>query len=227
MGFGWMFLGYLFFLRSHFVVFGVSLDITPDVIGFLLMAKGVSTAAEYCACFRLTKVLSKLGVPLSLLDFLYHLVTSGEWISAPAWLTSCVNVVYTCFLLFFTLSLLYSLYLISIETDCAKTKKKAARSMVCTVIFFSLEQTGAELLSAFGLSLTENQGAAFEVLCGVIYILLNAATIFSCYMWICLEGDEDMPDNRKHAYKTPFDYFDAAKERDAAHHSSGKKKHKK
>ena len=49
------------------------------------------------------------------------------------------------------------------------------------------------------------------MLLGILCILINATLIFGCYMWICLEGDEDMPDNRKFKYKTPFDFFDKAK----------------
>ena len=70
------------------------------------------------------------------------------------------------------------------------------------------------------------------MLLNICCILINATLIFGCYMWICLEGDEDMPDNRKHKYKTPFDYFDKTKaeeelrkaeERRASHHKKKKK----
>ena len=64
--------------------------------------------------------------------------------------------------------------------------------------------------------------AGIQMLLNIFCILINATLIFGCYMWICLEGDEDMPDNRKHKYKTPFDYFD--KKRAEENHLSKRKK---
>ena len=44
MGFGWMFLGYMLLLKTNLEFLGIPLDITPDVIGFLLMARGFTVA---------------------------------------------------------------------------------------------------------------------------------------------------------------------------------------
>ena len=46
MGFAWMFLGYILLLGTNFDILGVTLDITPDVIGFLLLSHGFSVASR-------------------------------------------------------------------------------------------------------------------------------------------------------------------------------------
>jgi hypothetical protein len=82
-------------------------------------------------------------------------------------------------------------------------------------------------LPRFGITLSTSQAAGLQMLLNICCILINATLIFGCYMWICLEGDEDMPDNRKHKYKTPFDYFDRAKAQRADGGTARTHKHKK
>ena len=225
MGFGWMFLGYLFLLGSNLGFFGLPMDVTPDLLGFLLMTHGFSVASQYCTCFKTVRVLGFVGIPCSALILLRDALAVTELVAVPTAVNEAVSYLYSFFLLAFTLALLWALYLIASQTEIERLKNRAVRCAVYTVILFAAEHSLATILSWFGA--VPNSVAAIELLAGAIYVLLNAALIFSCYMWICLEGDEDMPDNRKHKYKTPFDYFDRAKERDAARanvHSKKKKK---
>ena len=211
MGFGWMFLGYILLLGTNFEILGVTLDITPDVIGFLLLSHGFSVASKYCDCFKISKIFGIIGVPFSLLYLLTELSTSLEIVSlAPAALKA-VSIAYAVFKLVFSLCLLYSLYLISAQTGVEKLRKKSIRLAVYTVLFFFAEHFLSTFLSWGGIVLTDEKLAGAQMLLGICCILINATLIWGCYMWICLEGDEDMPDNRKHKYKTPFDYFDKAK----------------
>lgn len=210
MGFGWMFLGYILLLGTNFEILGVTLDITPDVIGFLLLCHGFSVASKYCDCFKISKILGMIGVPLSLAYLLTELSTSLEIVVlAPAALT-VISYVYAIFKLVFSLCLLYSLYLISAQTGVEKLRKKSIRLAIYTVLFFFAEHSLATIFSWIGVTLEPSKLAGAQMLLGVLCILINATLIFGCYMWICLEGDEDMPDNRKRKYKTPFDFFDKA-----------------
>ena len=107
-------------------------------------------------------------------------------------------------------------------------RKKSIRLAVYTALFFFAEHFLPNLLSLAGVSLDASKIAGIQMLLNILCILINATLIFGCYMWICLEGDEDMPDNRKRKYKTPFDYFEKSKAAEATQRKeNGTKKHKK
>ena len=219
-----MFLGYLLLLGTNFDFLGIPVDITPDVIGFLLMVHGFNVACKYCDCFKTTRILGIIGIPASALVMLADTMLSLKLIALPVAVTTVVSYVYSFFLLAFTLSFLWSLYLITTQTGIERLRKKSMRCMVYTVIFFALEHSLDTFLSIFHATLSETQAGALKMFVGALYVIINATLVFACYMWICLEGDEDMPDNRKHKYKTPFDYFDRAKEADAARAQKKKRK---
>ena len=232
MGFGWMFLGYILLLGTNFEILGVTLDITPDVVGFLLLSHGFAVASKYCDCFKISKILGTIGVPLSLAYLLTELSSSLGFVDFAPIVLTVISYGYAIFKLVFSLCLLYSLYLISAQTGVEKLRKKSIRLAIYTVLFFFAEHFLPSFLSRFGITLSTSQTAGLQMLLNICCILINATLIFGCYMWICLEGDEDMPDNRKHKYKTPFDYFDKTKaeeelrkaeERRASHHKKKKK----
>ena len=211
MGFAWMFLGYILLLGTNFDILGVTLDITPDVVGFLLLSHGFSVASRYCDCFKVSKVMGTVGVPLSLLYLTAELSYSLDIVRfSDGWLTA-INYGYAIFKLAFSLCLLYSLYLITAQTGVEKLRKKSIRLAIYTALFFFAEHFLPTFLPRFGIALEASKVAGLQMLLNICCIVINATLIFGCYMWICLEGDEDMPDNRKRKYKTPFDYFDRAK----------------
>ena len=124
MGFGWMFLGYILLLGTNFEILGVTLDITPDVIGFLLLSHGFSVASKYCDCFKISGKLCFVGIPLSLAYLLTELAASLELVSFSPSVLLWVGYIYSLFKLIVSLCLLYSLYLISAQTGVEKLRKK-------------------------------------------------------------------------------------------------------
>ncbi|MBQ0126043.1 MAG: hypothetical protein KBS59_06975, partial [Clostridiales bacterium] len=66
MGFGWMFLGGLFFCTGK----AGSFDLLPDFIGYLLLIKGMNTAGKYCRDFDGVKKLGALGEAVSAVLFI-------------------------------------------------------------------------------------------------------------------------------------------------------------
>ncbi len=226
MGFGFMFLGYLLLLGTNFEMLGIPVDITPDVVGFLIMTHGFTTASKYCECFKITRILSMIGVPLSVLDMTVGIALALELFSLP---TAAVTVLYYAYFIFkfiFTLSFLWSLYQIAAQTGVEKLRKKAVRCAIYTVILMYLSQYIGTVLALFGFVLDPSRIAAAEMLCDILCVIINATLVFGCYMWICLEGDEDMPDREGRKLKTPFDYFERAQERDRLANEA-KKNHKK
>lgn len=225
MGFGWMFLGYCLLLGTNIEFFGVPLDVTPDVIAFFLMLKGFNTANEHCDSFRIPRVFAMIGVPVSLLVTALDLFINMKVITLSVTLAAALSYAYDIFKLAYTLVLLYAIYLISTEVGVDKLRKKAARCAIYTVIFFFLAQSAALIFSWFGIELSAAYVSAISMLADAICILINATLVFGCYMRICLEGDEDMPDNREYKYKTPFDYFERRRALDEAEKANKKTVH--
>ena len=226
MGFAWMFLGYVLLLGTNFEILGVTLDITPDVLGFLLLSHGFSVASRYCDCFKVSKILGNAGIPLSLLYLIAEVSSSMDVFPFPTGVLTAVQYGYAFFKLIFSLCLLYSLYLISAQTGVEKLRKKSIRLAIYTALFFFAEHFLPNLLSAANVSLESSKIAGIQMLLNILCILINATLIFGCYMWICLEGDEDMPDTRKHKYKTPFDYFDKSRAKEQSKGNTNAKQHK-
>ncbi len=216
MGFGWMFLGYCLLLRTGLDFWGVPVDITPDIIGFFLMYKGFSVANEHCDCFRISRIFAMLGMPISLAVTALELMIGVELLTLPTAVSVGLSTAYDVFRLAYTLVMLYGLYLISTQVEYIKTRKKAARCAIYTVIFFFLTQSVGTIFGWFGVTLDAAYISAVTTLADALCILINATLVFDCYRQICLEGDEDMPDNREHKYKTPFDYFERRRAMDEA-----------
>ena len=216
MGFRWMFLGYCLLLGTNIEFFGVPVDITPDIIAFLAMLKGFNVANEHCESFRVSRIFAMIGIPVSLVVTALDLFINMNVIAFSPAVATTLSYAYDIFKLSYTLVLLYSLYLISTEVGVDKLRKKAARCAIYTVVLFFLGQSSAMIFSWFGITLSSAYTAAIAMLADALCIVINATLVFGCYMRICLEGDEDMPDNREYKYKTPFEYFERRQELDAA-----------
>ena len=216
MGVGWMFLGYCLLLGTNIEFFGVPVDITPDIIAFLAMLKGFNVANEHCESFRVSRIFAMIGIPVSLVVTALDLFINMNVIAFSPAVATTLSYAYDIFKLSYTLVLLYSLYLISTEVGVDKLRKKAARCAIYTVVFFFLGQSSAMIFSWFGITLSSAYTAAIAMLADALCIVINATLVFGCYMRICLEGDEDMPDNREYKYKTPFEYFERRQALDAA-----------
>ena len=216
MGFGFMFLGYLLLLGTNFEMLGIPVDITPDFIGFLIMTHGFTTASKYCECFKITRILGTIGVPVAFAEMTLSVVIALNESTLPAAAVTVIYYTYLIFKLVFTLSLIWSLYQIAAQTGVEKLRKKSVRCAIYTVLLVYLSQFAGQLMGFLGIAVDAAVLSGVSMLCDAVYIIINATLIFGCYMWICLEGDEDMPDREDRKFKTPFDYFEKAQARDRA-----------
>ena len=124
MGFGFMFLGYLLLLGTNFEMLGIPVDITPDFIGFLIMTHGFTTASKYCECFKITRILGTIGVPVAFAEMTLSVVIALNESALPAVAVTVIYYTYLIFKLVFTLSLIWSLYQIAAQTGVEKLRKK-------------------------------------------------------------------------------------------------------
>jgi len=191
MGFGTLFLGYLFIFSFTYKGF----DILPDVIGFLIIYFGLKKLSEYGYGFNNLKKYMYILFPSSLITFTLQILTLIGF--NIKFMTEIWNCIYIPLMLVFNLMLLLSIRNIASDLDLKVLRVRALRNLIITVVyyglilFFSLPFTFIKSTVAL---LTEKyaMGLVTYVL-GYVWLFLNVLLIFSCYMYICKEGDEDMP----------------------------------
>ncbi|MBE6718032.1 MAG: hypothetical protein E7574_02085 [Ruminococcaceae bacterium] len=202
MGFGYLFLGYLFLFSFPYK----GLDITIDIIGFIIAYLGLRTLSEYGCGFNNLKKYVLLLLPVSTLTLTLQLI---NYFGVKVVFLSIWNYIYTAFLLVYNVMLLVSVYKIATSTEMTSIQAKAQRNLVIcllyyfAILFFETPFPGIQTLEnyliekfAFGLII---------YLLGYIWMILNASLLFSCYMWICKEGDEDMPEKQNKKNKAKED----------------------
>lgn len=186
MGFGYLFVGYLFFFNVAYAGF-------TDIIGVLLMLLGLSTLKQYARGFG-----GAFSVALPLLftslfafaDALFGLLDISFFPNELSVFFAILSHVLKGVLLWLALSGVAQL---AHETDIPVLEAKALRNKLLTPVFFLLAIL-TEVQTVFG-SLFPYFAAA-RLLFGLIYTFLNAKAFFECYIWICLEGDENMEAKR-------------------------------
>ncbi len=194
MGFGILFIGYIFTLFDTGPIFS-------DALGYLFML-GLSTlgwAITSAGLFKLKKYISahqrafscsitmmlitlirltaytllKLNIPLGGLTA--SIITSGNIFSAV--------MLGTFFWFFFT-----GISQISLETELPSYSKNALKLRTAALVFAVLD-----LISCINLGSITQSFVSVRFLYYIVLVALTAAAIFKCYMRICLPEDIDMP----------------------------------
>lgn len=184
MGFGFLFVGYL-------LTFNVAYAAYTDVFAYLLMLLGLSTLSKYAKGFRSALYFGIPSALLSLALFSERIgVLLGFFAENPLFITYTAPVACLCkaVFLFFVLQ---GVAEIATETDIPVLRVRALRNRIFTVIyllFATVMETGLfGRLSVFLMTLS----MVYLLYC-LVFTFLNAKLFFECYVWICLEGDEDM-----------------------------------
>lgn len=220
-----MFLGFAFMAKAYY--YGI--DFMPDIVGYCLLFVGLNTAKNHCRCFDTTRLLAILGMVFSSVRLGAEILFAVNGNMSDAF-DLYFGVCYEIFTVIFAVSLLISLYRIAKETDLPKLQRRAMRNCILVPLFFA---------AALFLNLNEKLGwFTFEEslklplvaqLLSVLWVILVEINLFCCYARICLEGDEDMEDTKKHRMKTPFEMFekgakDYKSDRETAPYGNAKKK---
>lgn len=190
MGFGLLAVGYMFMLK-----FGgpySAFDYLPDIIGYLLMFAGVSKLAVYNRGFRYAKILLVPLIALGGVTLVFDIIAiSGISVNSVALSISDMSDSLSLFFCFaYHVALMMGIRDIGRETGLSKIAFRAIRNMTVTVFYYLLS-----IISDF-LPIIEKQRQTFELimkLFGIFVVFLNVILLLSCYMRICVEGDEDMP----------------------------------
>ncbi len=200
MGFGYLFLGFLFFMS--FPLYGV--DILPDVIGWLIMGKALKTLTHYCPGnrhFERAGYSLLAGLVLSVFVLGCQLAELGGVVSETLdrFFVTPILILYSIAIGVHQVFLLLGIHQLSLEVELDKLARRAVRMLSLTAVYYLLQfltQLGlfakiADLTASPQMVLSTINAVVYFL--GVLWLLLIAALYFTCYMRICLEGDEDMP----------------------------------
>ena len=189
MGFGVLLIGY-FLNLSIFKQF-------TDVICFLIMLYALTMLSRFNSGFRRAMYFC---IPLVLAGAAYFAYETCVMLGVVYLPTESANIITSYYSLLtgilkliFTSYLLVGIQAIGKETGVPVIEMKAARNRFLSYIYYVLF-IFTELSFEEGSKLEMIAIYAFlpVLIFGVVYHIMNLALIHSCYVWICLEGDEDM-----------------------------------
>lgn len=187
MGFGILFIGYLIASVLSINPFG---DITR-LIGFSIILFALVKLSPHAKGFRAAKYFS---LALILASGASGALTLAERFGADvgAFALTKQILLYSVTVLFyaFHLFLLFGIRELARAVELSKLADKALRNFIIGSFYFVLTFVGS-LDTPFKESFANYLGLPTLVI-GLVWYILNAVLIYSCYMWICLEGDENM-----------------------------------
>ena len=184
MGFGLLFFGYFFFFTIPFR----GIDVAVDLVGYAIMFIALSKISHHAPVFKKVKC---CVYPLFLCGALIlasQIGTAlGFSLTAFTKITGALN---AASILLFHLVLLSSTKTLALEVGVKKIAARSIRNIIITVLYYTLiclVNIGSPVNNSFLSSLS-----AVIYLFGYLFLILNLIGIYSCYMYICLEGDEDI-----------------------------------
>ena len=188
MGFGILFIGYLFFFNLLYGGY-------TDVFGCLFLLYALAMLTRYAPGFRPALRAAIPALAVSAVHFVWQILLAFGLFSATetaiGWFSLAVTL--TRFVLIFFI--LRGVQKIALDTDVKHVFVAAFRNRIFTAIFYGCWFTLAILQ---GIQVTPEQNSFLSgfsialLVVGLVVHFFNAKVIFSCYMWICLEGEESM-----------------------------------
>jgi hypothetical protein len=185
MGFGTIFIGYV-------LLFNLIPGYT-DVFACLLMALGLTKTIPFEERFRRPLYLVLLTILPAGASFLLEMLGLVGISLGGFYLESLYPLLRAILFLFITLDLLLAVDRIAEVTDIPALRVASFRNRIFTglyyglCIFSNLGFASDSILAKIALY------AVFAtILVGLFTHFLNAKLLFSCYMWICPEGEEGM-----------------------------------
>ena len=201
MGFGYLFIGYFFML--FFPIDGIGVLPNLAAVGLAVMFVGLRKLSGYasdCKGFRyaLYTIIPYFAVAVAMLG-INIAEMSGEL--SPALntyfvkpLSLAADILYGVYTVF----LMVGIYKLARQVELPKLASRSAVVMSLTVMF-TLCQTISNIASFVTAQAPETVTVAVNFIGFAAFLLeyaaifMGLAHIFTCYMHICLEGDEDMP----------------------------------
>ena len=198
MGFGLLFIGYLFLFSFPYKSF----DIAPDLIGFIISYLGIRKLSEYGCGFDNLKKYFYILLPAGFLTLVLQLLSL---FGIDVTILNLWSYVYIALLFVYNILLLTSIYKIAKDTDLRSIMAKSKRNLYIGVIYYAL-MLFFEFPVKFVRNIKDFLVADYSLgfilfVMGYLWLILNLIIIYNCYMWICEPGDEDMQIENKKSFK--------------------------
>ena len=188
MGFGWLFIGY-------FITFMVQMNpyaVFVAPLGIAMLAYGAYKLYSYCHRFAyiyIPSAIMLLGFILSAVATLSDLIAFN--LPAKSVFADGGYAIYFVGALLFHIALMLAIYDLAKKVDLPKIAGNAIRNFVVFAIYaliYAVSLLPLETIAEFNKLM-----AIPYIALWFLWMILNLILIFSCYMRICPEGDEDMP----------------------------------
>ncbi|MBE6576007.1 MAG: hypothetical protein E7654_07040 [Ruminococcaceae bacterium] len=189
MGFGLLFLGYLI----AFLLYLNPYAAVTRLIGYCVIFAALTKLRRHNRWFAFSQTAAIPLMVLALVDSVIDITTRIMGEGTPAAMTAAtggIETAMTLLLLVFHVCLLMAVYTIAQDTDLPSLAAAARRNIVLIAAYAVLHGIWS-LPVKLGDSYTVTLSLMVFVL-QLIWTVADLILIFRCYMWICLEGDEDM-----------------------------------
>ena len=186
MGFGTLFIGY-------FLILNLTYYSLTDVIAAAVMLLGLYKLSDLNKYFKSAMIaagvflafsVGELGVAIYELFFAKINQTT---------LISIMSVARSLVIGTLTVIILMALKNIANEVDLPQLAKKCDKLMVCTSTVYSVWivlEFPLSFINPYVLAIT----SLLAILAAIVVVILNLTAIYSCYMRICMPGDEELKD---------------------------------
>lgn len=189
MGFGLLFLGYLI----AFLLYLNPYAAVTRLVGYCVIFAALTKLRRHNRWFAFSQTAAIPLMVLALVDSVIDIITRIMGEGTPAAMTAAtggIETAMTLLLLVFHACLLMAVYTIAQDTELPSLATAARRNLVLIAAYAVLHGIWS-LPVQLGDSYTVTLSLMVFVL-QLIWTVANLILIFRCYMWICLEGDEDM-----------------------------------
>ena len=186
MGFGTLFIGY--FLILNLTYYGLT-----DVIAAAVMLLGLYKLSGFNKYFKWAFIATAVFFAFSLgefgvaiYEFLFKKIDSTVMISIMSALRSIIIGA-------MTVIMLKALSAISEEVDLPTLSKKCERQIIATSSVYALWillELPLTFINPYALAVA----SLVTLLATLVIVALNLSSIYSCYMKICMPGDEELKD---------------------------------
>ncbi len=190
MGFGLLFIGYLLtFLLSMAGGYGAY----PAIVGCIVMLYAMTKLVDYEPRFKYA-FFSVMPMALCVafdLSVAVSALLGGYLPGFLGWSVTADVVKYAKFVfeLVFHIALLSSVAKIALDTGIEKTARAAWRNLIIYGVYFATAVVSSFLPGSLPIA---PYLLMAQFLLYLIWMILNSVALFSCYMRICDEGDQEM-----------------------------------
>lgn len=187
MGFGYLFFGV--FLAANFLAYA-GITMLPAV---LLMLMGMLTLGNFNRPLGQARLLLLPTALLALVRFVLDILALFNLLSADLPVFVAVSLALEVFMMLFTLRLLAGIALLGQETELPKIVFRAKRNAILLGVAYALSVLFNLPITAEWYRLACAYVLPPLIIFRLIAMLLNAFLVYSCYMYICMPEDLDMP----------------------------------